>query len=634
MRRKKLVFASIAFDAKESKRSIDENGFLRVEISPFTKEQVAPYLGKEIPDFRRMGLEPEKVYHVYRPASELSKPKTVTSIQNIPIQLEHHIENPDNPPTSTRVGTTGQKAKWQAPYLSNSLTIWEARAIDLIKSGAMKELSLGYAYTPIKRAGTFQGEDYDIVMHNIRANHLALVEEGRAGHDVCVLDAKPKDLPLQEEKKPMDNELTAKLAALVAEMSNLLASSAKSPAATDEPEVQDSDDINCDGDDMNCDSEEDGALDDDTEDLDGAEEPAPDFDEEEDPNAVSDFPDDEPAEEDELSEDGDEEDLGEDEDELGEDEDELSEDEDEPEAKDEDDLDGAEDEDELSEDEDELSEDEDELSEDEDELSEDEDEPEAEDEEEPEAAEDDDEEIDIANLPPKVQALLKKAGLENASAEEIKSYINAMNEKNKELNMKVTGDSAAKVKQRAKSKGGSLVQQVAQAAKMINGSGKRNLTQDKAMKRKTAAKRKVAQDKALQRKQAAATKRKLAQDAAVKRKIAAAKRQGYEQASKNLQARYAAANATKSILGGDVMQTTFAFDSATKIYAAALKRVGVTVPSGVKLSAARTMFKAYNAGKGGKGNKGMTMDSAGRFGSSTAGSGTALGNYLKSRLAY
>lgn len=619
MRRKKLVFASIAFDAKESKRSIDENGFLHVEISPFTKEQVAPYLGKEIPDFRRMGLEPEKVYHVYRPASELSKPKTVTSIQNIPIQLEHHIENPDDPPTSTRVGTTGQKAKWQAPYLSNSLTIWEARAIDLIKSGAMKELSLGYAYTPIKRAGTFQGEDYDLVMHNIRANHLALVEEGRAGHDVCVLDAKPKDLPLQEEKKPMDNELTAKLAALVAEMSKLLASSAQAPGAPDEPEVQDSDDINCDGDDMNCDSEEDGALDDDTEDLDGAEEPAPDFDEEGDPNAVSDFPDDEPAEEDKVSEDGDEEDLGEDEDDLGEDEDEL---------------DGAEDEDELSEDEDELGEDEDELSEDEDELSEDEDEPEAEDEDEPEAAEDDDEEIDIASLPPKVQAFIKKAGLENASAEEIKSYINAMNEKTKELNMNVTGDSAAKVKQRTKTKGGSLTQQFAQAAKMVNGSGKRNLAQDKAMKRKAAAKKtKLAQDKVLQRKQAAA-KRKLAQDAAVKRKVAAAKRQGYELASKNLQARYAAANATKSILGGDVMKTTFAFDSAAKIYAAALKRVGVTVPDGVKLSAARTMFKAYNAGKGGKANKGMTMDSAGRFGSGASGRGTALGNYLQSCLAY
>ena len=619
MRRKKLVFASIAFDAKESKRSIDENGFLHVEISPFTKEQVAPYLGKEIPDFRRMGLEPEKVYHVYRPASELSKPKTVTSIQNIPIQLEHHIENPDDPPTSTRVGTTGQKAKWQAPYLSNSLTIWEARAIDLIKSGAMKELSLGYAYTPIKRAGTFQGEDYDLVMHNIRANHLALVEEGRAGHDVCVLDAKPKDLPLQEEKKPMDNETISKLAQLVAEMSKLLASSAQAPGAPDEPEVQDSDDINCDGDDMNCDSEEDGALDDDTEDLDGAEEPAPDFDEEGDPNAVSDFPDDEPAEEDKVSEDGDEEDLGEDEDDLGEDED---------------DLDGAEDEDELSEDEDELGEDEDELSEDEDELSEDEDEPEAEDEDEPEAAEDDDEEIDIASLPPKVQAFIKKAGLENASAEEIKSYINAMNEKTKELNMNVTGDSAAKVKQRTKTKGGSLTQQFAQAAKMVNGSGKRNLAQDKAMKCKAAAKKtKLAQDKVLQRKQAAA-KRKLAQDAAVKRKVAAAKRQGYELASKNLQARYAAANATKSILGGDVMKTTFAFDSAAKIYAAALKRVGVTVPDDVKLSAARTMFKAYNAGKGAKANKGMTMDSAGRFGSGASGRGTALGNYLQSCLAY
>ena len=44
----KIVFDKVSF--KDSVRSIDDNGFLHVAISNITKEQVAPYLGSEIPD--------------------------------------------------------------------------------------------------------------------------------------------------------------------------------------------------------------------------------------------------------------------------------------------------------------------------------------------------------------------------------------------------------------------------------------------------------------------------------------------------------------------------------------------------------------------------------------------------------
>lgn len=182
----KIVFDKVSF--KDSVRSIDDNGFLHVAISNITKEQVAPYLGSEIPDYERLGLKPDTIYKVYRPAEELKK--AVTSSNGIPIQLDHHADFADAPAKETRVGSTGTDGIFNAPYLQNSLHIQDADAIKRINDGSMRELSLGYRYTPEKKTGVFNGEPYDLIMRDISCNHLALVEEGRAGHDVLVKDSK------------------------------------------------------------------------------------------------------------------------------------------------------------------------------------------------------------------------------------------------------------------------------------------------------------------------------------------------------------------------------------------------------------------------------------------------------------
>ena len=145
----------IAFD-RASVRTMDDNGFMHVKISPFTKEQVAPYYGREIPGYRELGLDPEKIYYGYRPAEELSKPETVASINGIPVQLRHHAEFADAPARETRVGATGTDAEWRAPYLLNSLVIFDADAQKAINSGALRELSGTSAATTWhswKRAG-------------------------------------------------------------------------------------------------------------------------------------------------------------------------------------------------------------------------------------------------------------------------------------------------------------------------------------------------------------------------------------------------------------------------------------------------------------------------------------------------
>lgn len=182
---KKLVYDRSPVD---SVRTVDDNGYLHVGISNITKEQVAPYLGSEIPGFEKLGLKPDEIYNVYRPASELSKPATVESLNGIPVLLKH-AEDSAEAPASNRVGSTGTDAKWEPPYLTNSLHIQDADAIRRINDGTMREISMGYFYTPVLRQGEFEGEPYDVVMTDISCNHVALVEEGRAGHDVSVKDS-------------------------------------------------------------------------------------------------------------------------------------------------------------------------------------------------------------------------------------------------------------------------------------------------------------------------------------------------------------------------------------------------------------------------------------------------------------
>ena len=203
MDNEKIVFDKVSF--KDSVRSIDDNGFLHVAISNITKEQVAPYMGHEIPNYERLGLKPDEIYNVYRPAEELKK--AVISSNGIPIQLDHHADFADAPAKETRVGSTGTDGIFNAPYLQNSLHIQDADAIKRINDGSMRELSLGYRYTPVKKSGIFNGEKYDLIMTDISCNHLALVEEGRAGHDVLVKDSKPKNLT---EDQKMDQEVEQK----------------------------------------------------------------------------------------------------------------------------------------------------------------------------------------------------------------------------------------------------------------------------------------------------------------------------------------------------------------------------------------------------------------------------------------
>ncbi|BBR04682.1 MULTISPECIES: DUF2213 domain-containing protein [Klebsiella pneumoniae complex] len=179
---------AMVFD-KASRRRLDNNGYLHVSQTHLTKEQVAPYWGKEIPGWEKLGLEPEKVYYAYRSAEELEKAKD--TFNGMPLLILHKQDSADAPLKELRVGSIGTTPVWDAPYLDNALTVTDKEAIDGILNESLKEISCGYFFEPDFTPGFFNGVAYDFVMRNIRGNHVALVKEGRAGRDVYVQDAMP-----------------------------------------------------------------------------------------------------------------------------------------------------------------------------------------------------------------------------------------------------------------------------------------------------------------------------------------------------------------------------------------------------------------------------------------------------------
>jgi len=174
----------------DSARHRDENGFLHVMDNPVTREQVAEYYGHEIPGWEALGLTADRIYRMYRPADELRK--AAESINRLPIYLQHQDVDARHPEKGQIIGSMGSDGHFDGTFLRVSLCFIDEAAIELIEARDMVELSLAYFYRPDMTPGTWQGHEYDGIMREIRGNHLALVDEGRAGPTVAVRDSKTK----------------------------------------------------------------------------------------------------------------------------------------------------------------------------------------------------------------------------------------------------------------------------------------------------------------------------------------------------------------------------------------------------------------------------------------------------------
>ncbi len=179
----------LKFAIDRSARRVDDDGRLHVDRSHISKADVNPYYGSEIPGWEELGLAADKVYQLYRDPVELEK--GADSFARIPILSDHVPINVVDPKKELVVGAIGSKISFNNPYLDADLCFWDEKAIAGIETKKIKELSCAYRYVPVMEPGEVDGKAFDGRMTEIKGNHLALVEVGRAGSDVVVADANP-----------------------------------------------------------------------------------------------------------------------------------------------------------------------------------------------------------------------------------------------------------------------------------------------------------------------------------------------------------------------------------------------------------------------------------------------------------
>lgn len=122
-----------------------------------------------------------------RTTEDVGNIEALESFKNIPL-TNSHPNSIDNPHGVTRdnakklqVGFTGSDVRFDGHAVSIDMTITDGQTIDQIREGK-RALSCGYrADLEMVSGNAFGQNPYNAVQKNIRGNHIAIVEKGRAG---------------------------------------------------------------------------------------------------------------------------------------------------------------------------------------------------------------------------------------------------------------------------------------------------------------------------------------------------------------------------------------------------------------------------------------------------------------------
>lgn len=165
-----------AFD-KQTARSKDADGRMRVKNCILSTAEINPYRGQEIPGWQKLGLDANRIYELYRDPEELKK--AAPTFEGLPLMVKHIPQTADQP-RKEYIGGSVHSITFDGKHLRGDLLVMDGYAIDLIESGELADLSCGYRYDPVMRSGEADGEQFDGVMRDIQGNHVALVDDGRA----------------------------------------------------------------------------------------------------------------------------------------------------------------------------------------------------------------------------------------------------------------------------------------------------------------------------------------------------------------------------------------------------------------------------------------------------------------------
>ena len=178
-----LLYYATRISENISKR--EPEGYLICRNVPIARSGTQVYLAEEL----ELDGDGDREIEVIRPEEEVFSKATIASFEGMPLTDDHPDEgvNVDNinylqvgHVENVRRGTGDERN-----MLIAELFITNPEVIEKVLSGEKREISCGYNYELSEENGKYY-------QRQIRGNHIAIVDKGRAGHRVCIKDSFPK----------------------------------------------------------------------------------------------------------------------------------------------------------------------------------------------------------------------------------------------------------------------------------------------------------------------------------------------------------------------------------------------------------------------------------------------------------
>lgn len=177
----------------------EPEGYLICLNVPIARTGQQEYLNEEL------GFEGVDIVKVNRPEEEVFSDATIASFEGMPVTNDH--------PTSDEGVDKDNIAFMQKGHAQNirrgtgdesdlllaDLIITDPLTIEAVQKGK-REISCGYNYELV------EDEDGNFTQRQIRGNHIAIVDKGRAGHRVCIKDSAVNE----ERREPQMDEKSKK----------------------------------------------------------------------------------------------------------------------------------------------------------------------------------------------------------------------------------------------------------------------------------------------------------------------------------------------------------------------------------------------------------------------------------------
>lgn len=162
---------------------------LNVPIARTGRQQYSP---------SEVGMDGDKAVDVHRTADEVFSKATMASFEGIPVTRDHPSEAVDVNNIAAyskgHVQNVRRGSGKDSDLLIGDLVIVNEDLINDILNNGLREVSCGYEYSKLV-------EDGKVYQVDIRGNHVAIVDKGRAGERVAIRDSVNPDLEKQTKSE-------------------------------------------------------------------------------------------------------------------------------------------------------------------------------------------------------------------------------------------------------------------------------------------------------------------------------------------------------------------------------------------------------------------------------------------------